>query len=79
MNQTPSGLSVSKALVGFLNTKAAEGLSPRTLQNYEHLLWPKTIIHLKSPVNTLSVMNPRVCSRSVKYNLRGSERYLSSR
>ncbi len=38
MNQTPSGLSVSKALVGFLNTKAAEGLSPRTLQNYEHRL-----------------------------------------
>ena len=38
MNRRPSGLSVSKALVGFLNTKAAEGLSPRTLQNYEHRL-----------------------------------------
>ena len=33
-----SGLSASKTLVGFLNTKAAEGLSPRTLQNYEHRL-----------------------------------------
>jgi len=38
MNLRSSGLSVSKALVGFLNTKAAEGLSPRTLQNYEHRL-----------------------------------------
>lgn len=38
MNRRPSGLSFSKALVGFLNTKAAEGLSPRTLQNYEHRL-----------------------------------------
>jgi len=31
-------LSLSKALVGFLNTKAAEGLSPRTLTNYEFRL-----------------------------------------
>jgi len=31
-------LSVSKALVGFLNAKAAEGLSPRTLTNYEYRL-----------------------------------------
>jgi len=38
MNLRSSGLSVSKALVGYLNTKAAEGLSPRTLQNYEHRL-----------------------------------------
>ena len=38
MNRRPSGFSVSKALVGFLNTKAAEGLSPRTLLNYEYRL-----------------------------------------
>jgi integrase/recombinase XerD len=38
MNLRSSDLSVSKALVGFLNTKVAEGLSPRTLQNYEHRL-----------------------------------------
>ncbi|MBN2555903.1 MAG: tyrosine-type recombinase/integrase, partial [Anaerolineales bacterium] len=38
MNHSSSGLSASKTLVGFLNTKAAEGLSPRTLQNYEHRL-----------------------------------------
>ncbi len=38
MNRRPSGLSVSKALVGYFNTKAAEGLSPRTLRNYEHRL-----------------------------------------
>lgn len=38
MNRRPSGLSVSKALVGYFNTKAAEGLSPRTLRNYEYRL-----------------------------------------
>jgi hypothetical protein len=38
MNRRSSGFSLSKALVGFLNTKAAEGLSPRTLTNYEFRL-----------------------------------------
>jgi len=38
MNRSSSGLSLSKALVGFLNSKAAEGLSPRTLTNYEFRL-----------------------------------------
>ena len=38
MNRRPSGLSCSKALVGFLHAKAAEGLSPRTLTNYEFRL-----------------------------------------
>ena len=38
MNRRSSGLSLSKALVGFLNAKAAEGLSPRTLTNYEFRL-----------------------------------------
>lgn len=38
MNRRPSGFSLSKALVGFFNTKAAEGLSPFTLRNYEHSL-----------------------------------------
>jgi len=38
VNRSSSGLSVSKALVGFLNAKAAEGLSPRTLTNYEYRL-----------------------------------------
>ena len=38
MNRRSSGLSLSKALVGFLNSKAAEGLSPRTLTNYEFRL-----------------------------------------
>ncbi len=35
MNRRPSGLQLSKALVGFLQYKAAEGLSPNTLCNYE--------------------------------------------
>lgn len=38
MNRRPSGLSVSKALVGFLNAKGEEGLSSRTLLNYEYCL-----------------------------------------
>jgi len=41
MNRRPSGLQLSKALVGFLQYKAAEGLSSTTLISYEgHLkLW----------------------------------------
>lgn len=41
MNRRSSGLKLSKALVGFLQYKAAEGLSPHTLVSYEaHLkLW----------------------------------------
>jgi len=35
MNRRSSGLQLSKALVGFLQYKAAEGLSPNTLCNYE--------------------------------------------
>jgi integrase/recombinase XerD len=38
MNRRTSGLSVSKAVVGFLQFKAAEGLSPDTLTSYEHHL-----------------------------------------
>ena len=38
MNRRSSGLPLSKALVDFLNAKAAEGLSPRTLTNYEFRL-----------------------------------------
>lgn len=53
MNQTSSGLSVSKALVGFLNTKAAEGLSPRTLQSYEHRI--KQWIDYAGEVEVVSV------------------------
>ncbi len=41
MNRSSSGsssLSLSKSLVGFLNAKAAEGLSDGTLANYEFRL-----------------------------------------
>ena len=38
MNRRSPGLQLSKALVGFLQYKAAEGLSPNTLRNYkDHL------------------------------------------
>src|SRR5512140_3500505 len=36
MNRRPSGLSVAKALSGFLQYKGAEGISPRTMVAYEH-------------------------------------------
>lgn len=41
MNRRPSGLTLSKAQVGFLQYKSAEGMSPTTLTTYEsHLrLW----------------------------------------
>ncbi|MCJ7739502.1 MAG: tyrosine-type recombinase/integrase [Anaerolineae bacterium] len=41
MNRKPSGLTLSKAQVGFLQYKSAEGMSPTTLTTYEgHLrLW----------------------------------------
>ena len=38
MNCSLLGLTVSKALLGFLQYKTAEGLSPNTLLSYEHLL-----------------------------------------
>ena len=36
MNRRPSGLSVAKALSGFLQYAGAEGVSPRTMVAYEH-------------------------------------------
>jgi len=36
MNQRPTGLSLSKATVGFLQYKGAEGLSPVTVSGYDH-------------------------------------------
>ena len=36
MNRRPSGLKLDKAIPGFLQFKAAEGLSPRTLVSYEY-------------------------------------------
>ena len=38
MNCSSLGLKLSKALLGFLQYKTAEGLSPNTLMSYEHLL-----------------------------------------
>ncbi len=35
MNQRPTGLSISKAIAGFLQYKLAEGLSPNTVYGYD--------------------------------------------
>ena len=36
MNRSPSGLILPKAILGFVQAKTAEGLSPNTLIGYEH-------------------------------------------
>ncbi|MBM3131139.1 MAG: hypothetical protein FJ009_21255 [Chloroflexi bacterium] len=36
MNRRPSGLTLSKAILGFLQFKTAENLSPNTIVTYEH-------------------------------------------
>ncbi len=44
MNRRPTGsLSLAKAIMGFLQYKVAEGLSPNTLQSYPRdlKLWPE--------------------------------------
>ncbi len=43
MNRRSLGLKTDKAITGFLQHKAAEALSPRTLVSYEHdlKLWLK--------------------------------------
>ncbi len=38
MNLRPSGLQPNKAILGFLQHKMAEGLSPNTLKSYEYML-----------------------------------------
>ena len=45
MNRRPPGLKLSKSISGFLQYKAAEALSPRALQSYEHdlNLWLKQV------------------------------------
>ena len=46
MNRRPSGsLLLSKAITGFLQYKAAEGLSPSTLRSYEQDLEVVAGIH----------------------------------
>jgi integrase/recombinase XerD len=59
MNRRSSGLSLSKTLVGFLQYKVAEGLSPNTLINYERHLRVLTD-YLKDPtVDKISVQDLR--------------------
>ena len=61
MNRRPSGsLSLSKAIIGFLQYKAAEGLSPTTLHSYEHdlKLWLEYTTDVPvSKINSQSLQN----------------------
>ncbi len=61
MNRRPSGsLSLSKAIIGFLQYKTAEGLSPNTLHSYEHdlKLWLEYTTDIPvSKINSQTVQN----------------------
>lgn len=60
MNRRPSGsLLLSKAITGFIQYKAAEGLSPNTLTSYEHdlKLWLEYMTDL--PVNWIKTPKVR--------------------
>ncbi len=59
MNRRPSGsLLLSKAISGFLQYKAAEGLSPNTLRSYEHDLKLWLEYTTDTPINWLK--SPKV-------------------
>ena len=59
MNRRSPGLSISKAIVGFIQYKAAEGLSPTTLRSYEHdlKLWLEFMTEM--PVNWIKAPKVR--------------------
>ena len=58
MNRRPPGLSISKAVTGFLQFKVAEGLSPTTTFNYERILnqW----LEYQEDIDVVDVTNKRV-------------------
>ena len=58
MNRRPSGLKLDKAVTGFLQYKAAEGLSPRTLVGYEHDL--KLWVKYAGDVDVSAVTTPEI-------------------
>ncbi len=85
MNCRPSGLNPQKALIGFLQYKTAEGLSPNTLIGYEFLLklW---VSQLGGEVEVSQVTTQDLCNHiawlRTEYKPRrfsGSERPLSSK
>jgi integrase/recombinase XerD len=59
MNRRPLGLKLSKAVLGFLQQKTAEGLSPSTLLSYQHLLavWSSQMGDV--PINRIKTRNLR--------------------
>lgn len=67
MNRRPSGLLLSKALVGFLQYKAAEGLSPSTLRGYEYNLsmW----VSLTGPAKKPNSLLPNPISAGAVYSV----------
>jgi len=60
MNQRPQGLNVSKATIGFLQYKSAEGLAPVTVSGYERDL--KLWIEFQGDTNILNVETTQILS-----------------
>ncbi len=54
MNRRPTGFSLSKAVPGFLQFKAAEGLSTTTIDSYEQILQRWSFSESTSGENRLS-------------------------
>lgn len=58
MKQRPTDLSLSKATVGFLQYKSAEGLSPITVSGYDHNL--KLWIEYQGDVDVAAVQTTHI-------------------
>jgi integrase/recombinase XerD len=58
MNRQPPILKLSKAISGFLQYKAAEGLSPRTLECYEQHL--KNLLTYAGDIDVCQVPSPQL-------------------
>jgi integrase/recombinase XerD len=58
MNQRPQGLNVSKAVVGFLQYRSAEGLVPVTVSGYERDL--KLWIEYQGDMDILEIGSTQV-------------------
>ncbi len=60
MNQRPQGLLVSKAMIGFLQYKSAEGLAPVTVSGYERDL--KLWIEYQGDLDILTISSQHILS-----------------
>jgi site-specific recombinase XerD len=60
MNQRSTGLNFSKAIIGFLRYKSAEGLAPVTVTGYERDL--KLLIEYHGDLNVFEINSQHILS-----------------